>query len=183
MRKNVCQNSPVYHLGVDCEDYYRKSKLRHKLRKLHREFDLVLIVELLQESLILLKNLLHMDWTDIIQFKLNESTNKEPLSAEAEKNLKDMMAPDVELYDYFYQQLQTKIKLKRRSIDKGIKMLNVTMARVARSCPLKDVPYLNMPHVTSKRLTNGKNNELCVHVEGNYDYVKYMLKKYGIKRK
>lgn len=66
-------------------------------------FDLVMIVERLDESLILLKELLCWDYKDIIFFPKNARTkeSKHPLSAFLVQKIRELNSGDVLLYDHF----------------------------------------------------------------------------------
>ncbi|CAN7941656.1 unnamed protein product, partial [Ixodes hexagonus] len=82
------------------------------IHSIDREFDLVMIAERLDESLILLKHLLCWNTSDIVTFKINAryAEYKEELSADVKKKLSDLNYVDVMLYQYFANVLERKVQ-------------------------------------------------------------------------
>ncbi|CAN7942372.1 unnamed protein product, partial [Ixodes hexagonus] len=82
------------------------------IHSIDREFDLVMIAERLDESLILLKHLLCWNTSDIVTFKINAryAKYKEELSAYVKKKLTDLSYVDVMLYQYFANVLEREVQ-------------------------------------------------------------------------
>ena len=66
----------ILFLGIDSYDMESKSKVAERIRKIDSDFHLVLLVEKMEESLILMKELLCWDLIDIRYFKLNERSEE-----------------------------------------------------------------------------------------------------------
>ena len=66
----------ILFLGIDSYDMESKSKVAERIRKIDSDFHLVLLVEQMEESLILMKELLCWDLIDIRYFKLNERSEE-----------------------------------------------------------------------------------------------------------
>ena len=90
-----------------------KSKVAEMIQKIDSDFHLVLLVEQMEESLILLKELLCWDLIDIRYFKLNErseETKKSQMTSNTRARLKKWLWADYELYDYFQKKLNQLIQ-------------------------------------------------------------------------
>ena len=79
---------------------------------MEKEFDLVLILEMLDESLILMKDMFCWDLKDIAYFKLNERTDesKSQMTERTQRLLKQWLWGDYKLYNYFKSKLLQKIQ-------------------------------------------------------------------------
>ena len=66
----------ILFLGIDSYDMESRSKVAEMIRKIDSDFQLVLLVEQMEESLILMKELLCWDLLDIRYFKLNERSEE-----------------------------------------------------------------------------------------------------------
>ena len=66
----------ILFLGIDSYDMESRSKVAEMIRKIDSDFHLVLLVEQMEESLILMKELLCWDLIDIRYFKLNERSEE-----------------------------------------------------------------------------------------------------------
>ena len=90
-----------------------KSKVAEMIQKIDSDFHLVLLVEQMEESLILLKELLCWDLIDIRYFKLNErseETKKSQMTSNTRARLKKWLWADYELYEHFQKKLNQLIQ-------------------------------------------------------------------------
>ena len=82
-----------------------------KIKEIDDNFDLILIQERFDESMILLKDLLCWDNTDLLHLKLNRAPNKKSrITEEARKSLSAYLEADIRLYDYFYKKFEQKVQ-------------------------------------------------------------------------
>ena len=101
-------------LGIDLYDFQEskknKSKTQAFLKALEKEFDLVLISDYFEESMILLRRYLRWPMKDVVFLKVNTKQqnhadpvwNRKPnLNATAYSNFRRWNAYDYELYDHF----------------------------------------------------------------------------------
>ncbi|XP_071491271.1 galactose-3-O-sulfotransferase 2-like [Diadema antillarum] len=79
------------------------------LSTLDETLDLVLITEHLDESLILLKSLLNIDFSDIIYIKTNARFKTSELSEEQRRRIREWNTADVILYDHWNRTLWRKV--------------------------------------------------------------------------
>lgn len=95
------RNQILFDLGAD--ENISMIELRGKLEDLDRLFDLVMVSERMEESLILLRHKLCWTLEDVIVFVKNARRNgeKEKLSTPTSNKVRDLNTADVILYNYF----------------------------------------------------------------------------------
>ena len=104
------QNSQMYDLGLDTgKDFYNKTIINALIRKLEKEFTLILITEYFDESLLILKKELCWDFHDIVYLPKNSRESRRNLTDELRQKIRLFNYADVLLYDYFNKTLWKKI--------------------------------------------------------------------------
>ena len=98
--------------GLEASYMDNLTAVQNKIFELDETFDLVMMADRFDESMILLKDLLCWDYEDIVNFKLNarKESKKVELSQEARSELKRYMAADYALYQHFEQIFERKLK-------------------------------------------------------------------------
>ena len=105
------RNQISWDLGISPDIFDDPRLMGEKIQELEQQFDLVLITERLEESLILLRYLLCWPINNIRHLHLNKrkEERKSNLSEHERKVLKEWLRADYQIYDYFYQRFQQKI--------------------------------------------------------------------------
>ncbi|XP_065288650.2 galactosylceramide sulfotransferase-like isoform X2 [Dermacentor albipictus] len=105
-------NQMSYDLGFDIEQSQNDSAVRHFIERVDAVFDLVMVAERMNESLVLLRHLLCWNLNDVIVFKLNarQSDFRRSLSAELTAELRALNSVDTLLYEYFTQRFERHIE-------------------------------------------------------------------------
>ena len=88
---HLVRNPMLFDLGLDFRYYQNATAVERYLDFLDKEFDLVMIMEYFDESLLLLKRLLCWEMKDIYYFKLNERQDKQKrkfMSLEVQEDIK-----------------------------------------------------------------------------------------------
>jgi len=100
----------LWDLGID--DTENKTDIREKIKEVENSFNLIMMVERFEESLILMKNELCWDYTDITSLKLNGRVDdvKTKLNATTRALLKDFLQNDYQVYNHFYKIFENKVK-------------------------------------------------------------------------
>ncbi|XP_072172646.1 galactose-3-O-sulfotransferase 2-like [Diadema setosum] len=83
--------------------------INETLRTLDKELDLVLILEYLDESLILLKELMHWSFSDILYIRFNQRVVKSLVNERQRALIRDWNMADVLLYEHFNRTLWKRI--------------------------------------------------------------------------
>ena len=116
-----------------------------KIREIEKNFNLILIQERFDESIILLKDLLCWNNTDILHLKLNPaSSKKSELSEETRRSLESYLEADIRLYNYFYKKFIQKIKTFGKSkIKSEIVGLKKDIKKTQKDCGIKKMKSTN----------------------------------------
>jgi hypothetical protein len=116
-----------------------------KIREIEKNFNLILIQERFDESIILLKDLLCWDNTDILHLKLNPaSSKKSELSEETRRSLETYLEVDIRLYNYFYKKFIQKIQTFGESkIKSEIVGLKEDIKKNQKDCGIKKMKSTN----------------------------------------
>ena len=111
---NLLKNPSLFDLGLDTYFHEDLTVVRDYIRFLEQEFDLVMLMEYFDESLVLLKRRFCWKFEDILYFKLNERGDKHVrnnnLTRKVTEQIRKWNAGDVLLYDFFNQTLWRMIK-------------------------------------------------------------------------
>ncbi|XP_064486303.1 galactosylceramide sulfotransferase-like isoform X2 [Ornithodoros turicata] len=104
-------NQMCFDLGMKTQDVADDNAVRNFINFIAENFNLVMIAERFDESLILLKHLLCWTTEDMVAFKINARLDKykEELSPEVKKRLRQFNGGDVKLYDYFSKLFDQKV--------------------------------------------------------------------------
>ena len=96
-------NGMLYDFGIDPEYFGNESALNELINQVDRNFDLIMIVEKFDDSLILLKNGLKWNDEDMSSLKLNvhENATKSILSEKAKDSLRKWLHDSYKFYDFF----------------------------------------------------------------------------------
>jgi len=105
------RNQMLWDFGLDEIHFENSTVIRSKIEEIESTFELVLLTEQFDESMVLLKDLLCWDYRDMTSLKLNaqKASSKSKISTEARENLKKWMWGDYMLYDHFNEKFQQEI--------------------------------------------------------------------------
>jgi hypothetical protein len=112
-----------------------KDQIKSYLDKLNSEFLLVMIMEKFDESLVMLKRLLNWSFIDIIYLKTNSHKhNPIVLNATEIANFRKTSYLDYEIYDYFTEVFETKLKTIGNDFYDEVKFFQNVLDRVHDFC-------------------------------------------------
>ena len=103
IRKNWIYNSILFDFGMNPEDYGNKKKLENLISEIDQTFDLIMILEDFNESMVLLKNGLSWNYEDLLSIKLNvhNEKTKSVISEGAKDSLRKWLKSSYIFYEYF----------------------------------------------------------------------------------
>ena len=106
------QNQMLYDFGMNISQFQNLKAINEKIHEIETKFDLIMIAERFDESMILLKHLLNWTTEDVNSLKQNarESGQRTKLSVKARNRLTDWLKGDQMLYNYFYEIFDNKVK-------------------------------------------------------------------------
>ena len=116
--------------------YDNMTRVRNEIRKMDRDFDLVLIMEYFDESLILLKKAFCWTFQDILYVKFNQRSYKPKmkLSEKVKQNILWWNKADAMLYDHYNRTLWKKIQNYGPSFWKDLKEFRRLNSEMLSSC-------------------------------------------------
>ena len=114
------------------------SQINEYILKLDSEFNLVIIVELIDECLILMKRMFCWSFRDIVYIASNQNSEVDhvtfPWTDMMDRQLKAWNMVDYALYEYFNQKTQNAIKNAGSDFTEEVKTFKGILARVNNFC-------------------------------------------------
>ena len=141
---HLIQNSMSFDLGLNTPHFKNSTAVDQFVEKIDREFHLVLILELLDESLVLLKRLMCWDLNQLVYVKL--SINKEyslSISDEIREKIMDWNSIDMRLYNHFSDKMKTLISEQDEDFHKEVALLKQINTDFSKECYEKVFPVYN----------------------------------------
>ena len=121
------KNQMLWDFGLDPNYFDNQSAINDKINEIDETFDLVLLTEMYNESIILLKELLCWDYNDLRGLTLNvHKRTKSKVSINARKTLQKWMKADYYFYNHFKDKFYSKLnsfgpdKMKVRTLKLAI---------------------------------------------------------------
>lgn len=112
-KSTLARNPQMFDLGLDFKFYQDAKAIKEYIEFLEKEFDLVLIADYFDESVVLMKRLLCWELEEILFVKTNERLDKDKaseLSDDTIENIKRWNKADMLLYEHFNQTLWWRIE-------------------------------------------------------------------------
>ncbi|CAM1306313.1 Uncharacterised protein r2_g1607 [Pycnogonum litorale] len=107
---NIGANMVSYVFGIPIHEMNNSESIRSRIKEIERKFDLIMIHEHFDESLILLRHLLHWDIDDMVTFKLNERMTRTYITESLANQIRAVNMADQMIYEHFYKIFQQKAK-------------------------------------------------------------------------
>ncbi|XP_037789799.1 galactosylceramide sulfotransferase-like [Penaeus monodon] len=170
-------NTIATFFGVrDPSDRATESEMYSKAKGLNQIFDLVMIVERFDESLVLLKHLMCWDTEDVAYVKAKiRSPSYRPKVSEAEKHrLRELNRQDVILYKFFSEVFEEKVKaFGKERMRREVEDLRQANARLLDDCGAELTGSSNT--VKTWRVTS--NSSICKMISMNEPNILNTLKR------
>ena len=129
----------LWDLGVG--DTKNEAAVLEKIIEVEHSFNLVMIVERFQESLIFLKKELSWDYADVTSLKLNARVDevRTTLNDSTRNLLKEFLRLDYLVYDHFYKIFEEKVKnFGSEKMEKELHRLSLEFTRISEECGLSE---------------------------------------------
>ena len=118
---NHISNSNLFDMGLEQENFQNMALVKRYIDAMEEEFDLVMIADYFDESLILLKRLLCWEFEDIVYVKLRAKKKKLEFEEEVKKNILTWNRADVTLFDHFNKTFWRKVQQEGPSFHQDLK--------------------------------------------------------------
>ena len=133
----LARNPMSFDLGLAYQFYQNVTAINNHIAFLDKEFDLVMITDYFDESVVLLKRLLCWELHDILYFKSNERLDKEravSLSDQVKANIRRWNAADELLFQYFNQTFWHKIEMEGKGFYDDLAAFRRKKEQISRLC-------------------------------------------------
>ena len=148
------KNQMMFDMGYDVsrdDDEY----INNAIQELDKYFDLVLLTDYFDESLVMLRSLMCWSWHDVIyiKFKMRTEEAKSKISPELEEKIKIWNRADVKMYNYFNQTFWK--KAESFGIDrlyKEVEELRAEIKKAEKRCIERYEPFANKPWLLHAKL-------------------------------
>lgn len=120
----------MFDFGLEVDDFEKPDRIEGKIQEIDSRFSLIMLAEYMDESLVLLRDLLCWDWEDVVVLRVNarKPQYKERLSNDLQKRARLWNRADTLLYEHFHRRFQEKMrKYGLAQLNEDVKILrNVT---------------------------------------------------------
>ena len=141
-------NKMSYDLGLPSEKFTDENFIQSYIKELNKDYELMLLMEQFEESLVLMKRLLCWDIKDILYVPLNVRRAKQemPFTDEDRARLKIWNKADFELYDLFKREFNAKLVAQGDDFDAEVQLYKDVRKQVENYCyKLKNSPIDTPP--------------------------------------
>ena len=144
------RNMMLWDAGLQEADMDNVTTVTRKIKQLEAEFDLVLMADHWEESMVLLQDLLCWDFTDLVSLKLNgrrkTNSSSAQLSEAARAELQQFLAADYRLYNHFHAQFATRLaRLGEARLAAGVVALHRATAELQERCGARPADSAAVP--------------------------------------
>lgn len=134
------KNNQAYDLGLSVKNSRNSTAIRNYVHYLGDQFDLVLINEYFDESLVLMKKIFCWSWSDVLYISRNQQSKSHVVKNETLKKLiRRNNAADQYLYDYFNKTLWKKIYEYGENFQEDLGFFRSLLMETKEECLLKKV--------------------------------------------
>ncbi|XP_078345768.1 galactose-3-O-sulfotransferase 2-like [Oculina patagonica] len=132
----LARNPMMYDFGLDYQYYQNATAVRNYIAFLEKEFDLVMIMEYFEESMVLMKRLLCWEFDDLFHIKSNERQEKEraKMSDNLKENIKRWNKADMLLYEHFNRTFWRQIRMEGEGFYDDLKTFRQMNDEMNRKC-------------------------------------------------
>ena len=131
------RNPMMFDLGFSLRCFQNYTAVTDYINFLNKEFDLIMIMDYFDESLVLLKRLLGWDIDDILYVKVNERLGKEKasnLSDRVQENIKRWNKADVLLFNYFNATFWRKVEMEGPAFYEDLSAFRERKLKLEQQC-------------------------------------------------
>ncbi|XP_054760629.2 galactosylceramide sulfotransferase-like [Lytechinus pictus] len=175
-------NPTLYDLGMHKQEMADEGGIRNKIATLEDDFDLVLVAEYLLESLVLLRELMCWDLSDMTYFssRVRTKSEEDKMSERTFEQLYKWNHGDALLYEHFNRTLWTKIKVygqKRMEID--VMKLEKMIKALKDKCLDGTTFFKKVTHYVLRE--SMRDNVQCIRmIRPAFKYLQTLREKQGI---
>ncbi|EDO48204.1 predicted protein, partial [Nematostella vectensis] len=136
-RVKLIRNGMFFDLGLESKDFENKNRIADSIKDLESQFDLVMLMEHFDESLVLLRRLLCWEPNDVLYFHLNQRQDvhkRVRLPEKLARKIRQWSGADVILYDHFRKVFHKKISQETGDFHSEIQGLRFKNQYIQHMC-------------------------------------------------
>ncbi|XP_071509583.1 galactosylceramide sulfotransferase-like [Diadema antillarum] len=129
-------NQQLFDLGLELDDMQDDEAITSKIKQLDQEFDLVMISEFFDQSLLLLKKLLNLSFDDIRYFSkgVRSASYRASMSDEVRGKIRAWNSADAKLYEHFNRTFWRRVKEYGSLFSDDLAELKRRQVRLKETC-------------------------------------------------
>ena len=168
---NHISNSNLFDMGLEQENLQNATLVKRYMDKMEEEFDLVMIADYFDESLILLKRLLCWEFEDIVYVKLRVKKKKLEFNEKVKRNILTWNHADVTLFDHFNKTFWRKVLQEGpsfyedleafRKINQDYQTMCKSIKYKSKKCALSKTPPCDILELLWRRRGNTLSGKGC----------------------
>ena len=169
-RFNRLNNHQIFDLGMPTKYFHNAMHVGKYIERLSGEFDLVLLMEYFDESLLLLRKLMCWSFEDILYLQQNVQQTKKKkmeLGNAVKRKIRKHNSADLRLYEYFNKSLWRKVKAYGPTFRTDLAYLRQRLKDVHDECVGGRVTTKRQKHNVHERLdytVTDADNDYCVYL-------------------
>ena len=178
----LIKNGMLFDLGLSASEHRDMNVVKKHIENLAKRFQLVLIMEYFDESLVLLKRCFCWKLEDVAYFPfLKSATKRKQLPLEIKKKIRNWSKGDMMLYNYFNRTFWQRVANEGKGFFEEVEQLRKLNQELRRKCTDGEYTHLGhaqtYSHVTSFKLKKnvGANNKArcCRMLRSEVSYIRY----------
>ncbi len=142
------RNQMMWDFGLDPQNFDNPKAVMNKVKEIDDTFDLVMLTEWFNESIVLMRDALCWKPQEVTSLKLNvqRESSKSKLSTEARNALKSWLWADYQLYNHFLAKFNQRLKsYGHDQMESEIKRLTGANGYAKKWCIREEVPNETLP--------------------------------------
>ena len=187
---HLVRNGMFFDLGLDMKHHDNDTAVKGAIKKIEKDFSLVLMTDHFDESLVLLKREFCWDLDDILYLKFNQRHSNEKTSNEHKNSLKDAIRrwnwADTLLYEHFYKIFWEKVRTHGEGFEKDLRDFRKKNRQMHRECiaseNVTEAAFGTSGSIKGFKLNgnvSSHNRYLCEKILTNeIDYIEYFRRKF-----
>ena len=178
----LAKNGMLFDLGLSASEASDAGLVKKHIRKLAKRFQLVLLQEYFDESLVLLKRLLCWKLEDMAYFVfLKSATKRKPLPQTLQKSIRNWSSGDVLLYEHFNRTFWEKVANEGKGFYEEVEQLRKLNRKLKQQCTEGEYTHLGYAQAYSriksfhmkKNLGKDIKGRCCRMLRNEINYIKY----------
>ncbi|XP_033104537.1 galactose-3-O-sulfotransferase 2-like isoform X2 [Anneissia japonica] len=158
-------NNQIWDLGVDPGECSNELLVNYTIRKLDNEFDFVMITEMFDESLLVLKKKLCWKFHDILYLRRNQRSERISLNEKLRKKIAEWNSIDMKLYAHFKKRLQDHIDNYGPTFEADLAAFRSMISFVYEQCVLTEEVKTPKKKIRYNTKTGNLTSEICKRVD------------------